>query len=273
MKKIQMIILFVLCGITANAQKSFKQSLNGIKKVIIESNAQLSITTVVANELVISEGIECDDCDEDEKHEKHNHDNHGQGNDRAKGLTALYPGGEDTTDGFGLNIKKDGDVLRIIDLKSNFQRGGLSFALPKTIDISVNCGNMGRVRMEKFSSEIEVISNIGHVHLIDVTGPITASSSTGTIHVEFVSVNQKSPISIRSSTGDIDVSLPENTKANLEMKTTMGTVYTNFKLTKPSKDGMNAVGGQRRIENVLNGGGVQIKLSSSIGNVYLRKRK
>ena len=139
------------------------------------------------------------------------------------------------------------------------------------MDISLDCGSLGSARIEDFTSEIEVESNVGHIHLVDVTGPVTASSSTGGINVEFVKVNQNAPISIRTSTASVDVTIPENTKANLVLKTTMGTVYTNFDLIVDRKNGMKNLSGNKKIISKLNNGGVKITLSSSTGNIYLRK--
>ena len=183
----------------------------------------------------------------------------------------MYSGGTDNT-GFGMSIEQEGDVLRIRDLKSWMQRSGLQITLPKNMDIHLDCGNMGSAYLEGFSSEIEVNTNIGGIKLKDVTGPITAHTSTGAVDVVFKNVDQSSPISLSSSTGVVDVSLPTNTKADLELRSSMGTVYTDFDLQMPREDGMKVVGNNRKVVSKLNGGGVKIVLRSSTGNVYLRKQ-
>lgn len=279
MKTIKIIALIFLCTITAKAQEDFKYSLSGIKKVSIYTNTSVKLIVGSSKDLIIGKYKDCKDCGED--HDEH----HGQGDgdyddnhipkksiDKSKGLKAIYAGGEDNT-GFGIQIEKEGDVLKIRDLKSFMQRHGFAISLPKDIDISLNCGSMGNAKVIGFSSDIEVRTDIGHIDLIDVTGPITANSSVGSIQVVFVSVNQNAPITIMSSTGDIDVSLPQNTKADLVLKSNMGTVYTNFDLkVPPRKDGMRVIGSNRSIVSKLNDGGVNIRLSSDIGNVYLRKK-
>jgi DUF4097 and DUF4098 domain-containing protein YvlB len=171
-----------------------------------------------------------------------------------------------------MSIEQEGTVLRIKDLKSWMQRKGLQIVLPKNMDIHLDCGNLGSAVLRGFSSEIEVNTNVGRIVLKDVTGPITAHTSTGTIDVDFSSVSQSSPITLSSSTGIVDVSLPANTKANLELHSNMGTIYTDFDLQQPSKDGMKVVGATRKIQSKLNNGGVKIVLRSSTGNVYLRKQ-
>ncbi|WP_460217810.1 DUF4097 family beta strand repeat-containing protein [Psychroserpens sp. MEBiC05023] len=256
------------------AQEDYTKSLNGITKVQIETGTTVKIIAGTGNELKFSK-YEHDELDHEHENCDHEHNAEcydcDKDNDRAKGLKAVYSGGVDNT-GFGMSITQEGSVLRVKDLKSWMQRNGLQITLPKTMDLHIDCGNLGRAIVVGFSSEIEVNTNVGNISLQGVTGPITAHTSTGTIEVDFESVNQSSPITLNSSTGIIDVSLPSNTKADLELRSTMGTIYTDFDLQKPSKDGMKVVGSTRKIESKLNNGGVKIVLRSSTGNVYLRKK-
>nr|WP_321232132.1 DUF4097 family beta strand repeat-containing protein [uncultured Psychroserpens sp.] len=256
------------------AQEDYTKSLNGITKVQIETGTTVKIIAGTGNELKFSK-YEHDELDHNHENCDHEHDAEcydcDNDNDRAKGLKAVYSGGVDNT-GFGMSISQEGSVLRIKDLKSWMQRNGLQITLPKTMDLHIDSGNLGTAIVVGFSSEIEVNTNVGNITLKNVTGPITAHTSTGTIEVDFSSVNQSSPITLSSSTGIVDVSLPSNTKANLELRSTMGTIYTDFDLQKPSKDGMKVVGSTRKIETQLNNGGVKIVLRSSTGNVYLRKK-
>lgn len=266
MKKIvTLIVLFLVSNIATQAQENFKQSLSGIKHVKIDMDAKIKLVAGGSNEIVISETKDSEhdydhDSDEDNQEKK----------DKMKGMKAVYSGGVDNT-GFGLSVEKDGETLRIRDLKSWMQRGSVTITLPKTMNVILDCGNLGQADVEGFSSEIEVNTNVGHINLTNVTGPITAHTSTGTIRVKFSSVNQSSPISITSSTGDVDVTLPTSTKANLELNSTMGTIYTDFDLEIPREDGMKRIGAVRKIESKLNSGGVNISLRSSTGDVYLRK--
>ena len=276
-KTIQITIIFILSVFFIQAQNDYKHNLTGVKKIVISSGTSLQIVAGKTNELIIGKydyqnGESCDTNYNHHVNHSHNINKNDNHNDKSKGLKAIYANGTDNT-GFGLSIEKDGDILRIKDLKSFTQRNGLKFTIPKTMDLSVDCGNLGSVRIEKFSSEIEVKSNVGHIHLVDVTGPITASSSTGGIDVEFVKVSQNAPITISTATASVDVSIPSDTNANLVLKSTLGTVYTNFDLAIKNDNGMKIVGRNRKIETKLNNGGVKIALSSSTGNVYLRKRE
>jgi len=266
----------VFCFMFSNAQEDYTKNLKGITKVKIETGTHVKIIAGTTNELRFTKYV-YDNDDHDHVNCDHEHhvecydceDNHKD--DRSKGLKPVYAGGVDNT-GFGMSIEQEGNVLRIKDLKSWMQRDGLQIILPKTMDIHLDCGNLGSAVLRGFSSEIEVNTNVGKIILKDVTGPITAHSSTGTIDVDFSSVSQSSPITLSSSTGSVDVSLPVNTKADLELRSNLGTIYTDFDLQRPSADDMKVVGVTSKIESKLNNGGVKIVLRSSTGNVYLRKQ-
>jgi len=261
-------VLFLVNNSITQAQENFKQSLSGVKYVKIEMDAKIKLVAGSTNELIIVENkndredyhYDYDHKDEDKQKKK----------DKMKGMKAVYSGGVDNT-GFGLSVEKEGETLRIKDLKSWMQRGSVTITLPKSMNVMLDCGNLGKADVEGFSSEFEVNANVGYINFIDVTGPITAHTSTGTITVKFSSVNQSSPISITTATGDVDVSIPSNTKANLDLNSTMGTIYTDFDLEIPRKDGMKRIGATRKIESKINSGGVNISLRSSTGDVYLRK--
>lgn len=269
MKKIFLILLF--CSTTIFAQKTYKKSLSGIKKVRIESDARITVKSAATSELTLTEkGNRHDHYDEHEELEERYEDNGRRKKSRKDGLKPIYANGTDNTNGFGFSVTVDGTTLVVTDLKSHFQRDAITITLPKTMNLNIDSRNMGSITVDGFTSEVEADSNIGEVTLTNVTGPITAHSSTGTISVIFKNVSQSSPISISSSVGIIDVTLPTSTKANLDLRTN-GTVYTNFDFKAPPKKDLPNRSGLKNIKNTINGGGVKIKLKSAMGNIYLRK--
>lgn len=251
MKKIAIILIAFLCIGQLSAQ-DYTQSLQGIKKVKISSESGVEIKTHNQNELrIVGDGHEVPE--------------------KAKGLKAVYAGGSDNT-GLGMYVQKEGEILIIKNLKGMHSRL-LEIYLPKTMNITVEKSTLGNLSISGFTSEIEATTNVGHIKLKDVTGPIVAKTATGEINVVFTQVSQSSPISLVSATGAIDVSLPSSTPANLELKTSMGEIYTDFDIKFPVEDNnMKLIGGKRAIKTELNNGGVEISLKSSTGNIYLRKQ-
>lgn len=269
MKKIFIILLFVSTIVSAQ-KKDFNYALTGIQKVVLSSDTSIKIEVGPTKELILS--------DTKNKHDDHDkHDNHFPNKDsktkenKRKGLTAVYPGGKDDTNGFGFSLSKEGTTLYVTDLKSHFQRSGLFVKLPKNINISVDSGNLGSIEMEGFTGEIEASANVGKIQMKNITGPITVDANVGKVDIDFNKVSQSSPITISTSVSEIDVAIPANTKANLELKT-QGTVYTNFDFETPKKKGMPNVSGRKSIVSKLNNGGVKIYIKSSMGNIYLRKK-
>lgn len=285
MKHLFIVFLLITSISFAQTQNNYKHSLKGIKKVKIASNTSVKVVSTSNSQLVLEDlsrqerkktfskfsdddhdfDDDCFSC-EDEEHSKHKK----KKQDKRKGLTAIYPGGKDNTNGLGFSIKKEGNTLIVKDLKSHFKRKGVKISLPKNIDINVNGGNLGNVFVNGFSSEVEAKTNVGKIIMNDVTGPITANGNVGVININFSKVSQTSPITITSSVSEIDVTLPANTKASLDMKTN-GTVYTNFDLKAEPKDGLQNLS-SKKITGDINNGGVKIKLKSSMGNIYLRKK-
>lgn len=284
MKQLLLIMAFIAGFIPqGNAQEPFfKESLNGIKRIELTASTRMNVVIGTANEISFKWGAPCDDCDEKQEHEWSNWDDHDDNDDhdndrtqkrkdRSEGLTAIYANGKDNT-GMGMSMERDGDVLRIRDLKPITQRRAFTVTIPKNINLNVDTSTLGSVHIEDFAAELEIKSNIGHVTLVNVTGPVTASTSTGMIEVIFSTVSQSAPISLTTATGTIDVAIPASTKADVELSSTMGTVYSNFDLVKPRTDGLRNVSGERKIKGQLNNGGVRMNLSSSTGNIYLRKK-
>jgi len=103
-----------------------------------------------------------------------------------------------------------------------------------------------------------------------LSGAVTAYSLNQGIQVEFDKVSQDAPIVIRTTNGEIDITLPKNTAADLELSSTNGEIYTNFDLKRPDKDGLKSISG-KTIKGAINDGGVDIKLKSTNGTIYLRK--
>ncbi len=265
MKKIVILILFVSAIATAQ-KKDFKYSLSGITKVVLSSDSRIVLTASSTNQLVIQDN---------DNHKKHNSSHWRKDNDnkddKRKGLTPIYPGGKDNTNGFGFSVLKEGNVLYVNDLKSMHQRHGIKITLPKNMNFSVDAGNLGSIDIDGFTGEVEASANVGKIKMKNVTGPITVNANVGKVDIDFNTVSQKSPITIRTSVSEIDVALPANTKADLELRT-QGTVYTNFDFDVPAKKGLKNVSGRKSIVSKLNNGGVKILIRSSMGNIYLRKK-
>jgi hypothetical protein len=152
--------------------------------------------------------------------------------DRAKGLKLVGEGGTDNTD-VGFSVVQDGNTLIVYNLRKS---KGAEIYLPASQNIAVKSTWNGDIEIDGFSGK----------------------------------VTQDSPISLYSTNGAVDVSLPSSTPANLALSTLNGNVYTDFDVKAEDKNGLKSVLG-RDIKASINGGGVKISMKSTNGNMYLRK--
>ena len=114
-----------------------------------------------------------------------------------------------------------------------------------------------------------------------ISGTVVADTTNGSIKVTMDKVDQSKPIAFSSHNGNVDVTLPADTKANLKMRSFRGEIWSDFemKLTggQPSTTGGGANGPfrveyDRTIYGTINGGGVEISCHSFNGRLIIRKK-
>jgi lia operon protein LiaG len=189
--------------------------------------------------------------------------------DRAKGLKPVYAGGVDNT-GLGLSVEKSGNQVIIKCLLPITQSGDYKIKVPDNLSLKIKsgCERSNNITVQNMKNEIEI--NVCHsITLKNVTGPLVLSNISGDINVSFSEISKDKPISIASVSGEIDIMLPAKTPVDLEMGTVSGNMYSDFDFPSGDKQ-MRRIGGST-ISTQLNGGGVNLKLNTVSGNIYLRK--
>ncbi|MEO1012243.1 MAG: hypothetical protein AAFX53_13115 [Bacteroidota bacterium] len=250
MKFLKITFLACLLYPGAYAQNSYSKTLDGIEWVKIESNADLVVKTHNSNELLIER-------DEPNKI-----------SEKAKGLKLVGQGGTDNTD-VGFYVIQEGNNLIVHNLRKNKRA---EIYLPADQNISVRSNWQGDIEISGFLGEIEANAELnGSIEVLEVSGPVTASSLNGGVAVTFNKVSQESPISIYSTNGELDITMPGDTPADFELRTVNGEIYTNFELQVPEKDGLRAIF-SKKVLGAVNNGGVGIHLKTTNGNIYLRKK-
>ncbi|MBC9798613.1 DUF4097 family beta strand repeat-containing protein [Sinomicrobium weinanense] len=250
MKYVKTLFITCLLSIGVNAQE-YTAPLQGVEWIDIESKAEITIKSHGKNTMVIRP------------------DSPVEIPEKAKGLRLVADGVDNT--GTGFSVTQHGNRLMVKNLRKQ-DKGKAVIYLPASQNISVHSAGLNDMTISGFTGEIEADTEVtGNITITDVSGPVTANSNTGKVEVIFNRVNQNSPISISTSTGEIDVSLPSDTPANFNLNSTTGNIYTNFDLNIPDKEGLRPVSSQK-VTGSVNNGGVHIRLNSATGNIYLRKK-
>lgn len=159
--------------------------------------------------------------------------------EKAEGLRALKRTGLDNT-GLALNILEYDDMI-VISGGSSEQELSYQIDLPSDVNLVVtnswcydrkDFSNNKDLTVRNISGEIEIYSMGGKVDLVDVTGPVVAKADNGELNIVFSELRQESPISLISSNGDIDVTVPASSKATFKLAAGVGEIYTDLDLEK-----------------------------------------
>jgi hypothetical protein len=198
--------------------------------------------------------------------------------EKSKGMKMIE------VESMGLTVEEEENVIQV-NVEEGKRAVDLIIQVPFSTSLRLSCRDDERgVTVEGVSGEIEVDTSDGPITLTNVSGPVVADSSDGEIKAVFGKVTPGKPMSFSAMEGDIDITLPFDVKASLKMKTDEGQIYTDFdvRLTpsqqKKEEDERKEGGGYRvAFEKVtlglINGGGVEIQLTTYEGNIYVRKAK
>jgi hypothetical protein len=196
--------------------------------------------------------------------------------EKAKGMKALE------VESMGLTIEEEENVIQV-NAEEGKRAVDLIIQVPFSTSLRLSCRDDEKgVTVDRVDGEIEVDTGDGPIMLTNVSGPVVADSSDGEIKAVFGKVIPGKPMSFSAMEGDIDITLPADVKASLKMKTDEGQIFTDFdvRLTptqqKKEEDERKEGGGYRvSFEKVtlglINGGGVEIQLTTYEGNIYIRK--
>jgi hypothetical protein len=231
-----------------------QNSMDG-KLTLLDFMEELPIEGYAGNEIIISTDADVNSAPPE----------------RAKGLKPIYPNGTDNT-GIGLYVEKNGNQVTVQCSLPITKRGEYKIKVPDNfaLQIESGCERSNNINIQNMKNEIE-IKNCHSIHLKNVSGPLVLSTISGDIEIVYGTISTDKPVNINSVSGEIDISLPVKTAANIEMKTISGAIYSDFDFPTDNKN-MKQVAGST-IKYALNGGGTEFKIISVSGNIYLRKGK
>jgi hypothetical protein len=194
--------------------------------------------------------------------------------DRAKGLRAISANGMEDNTGIGLAVRENGTTYEVYQLKK-MDGPRVKIMVPKGVTISYRHSSPhgSDLKVRNVEGEIEISTVHNSIRLENVSGPVSARTAHGEIEVT-LNDNIKGPISFSSTHGLVDVAISANVKANILINAGgHGEAFVDpaLKLEIP-KSGEWVKYGASKIDGKLNGGGVEVSLGTSHGNLYLRKK-
>jgi len=183
----------------------------------------------------------------------------------------------------GLTIEEENNLMEI---RTSVMRQAVDLEIQVPYSTSLELSSMlgGSVTVDGIEGDIDVNNMNGSIRLTAISGTVLAHSLNGGIEAVFKEVDPGKPMSFSTMTGDIDVTFPANTKANLKMKTDFGEIFSDFDIKidpNPQKatEEPSREGGRYRISfekyylGSINGGGPEYLLKSMHGDIMIRKVK
>jgi DUF4097 and DUF4098 domain-containing protein YvlB len=180
--------------------------------------------------------------------------------------------------GAGITAEESQNTILI---KSAFGAGeNLNVWVPANVTLRVKTLG-GDVEVEGVQGELELNTTNGEVRARNVGGSVIGHSLNGDVIVSINHVEAK-PMSFSTLNGDIDVTLPRDTKARLKLKADHGEVYTDFEIKleptqrteeKEKADGKYKVKVDKITYGTINGGGPEIAFTTLNGAIKIRQAK
>ena len=127
----------------------------------------------------------------------------------------------------GLVVTEENNVMNISSGR-RLNGGDVEIQVPARTNLKLSTVNGDEIIVERIEGDIEVTAVNGSITLTDVSGAAVVHSTNGEVKVTLRQVTPEKPMSFTSFNGDVDVTLPANTKANLKMRTDHGEVLTDF---------------------------------------------
>jgi DUF4097 and DUF4098 domain-containing protein YvlB len=182
----------------------------------------------------------------------------------------------------GLNIEAENNQVRIST--DSVQRAiDLVITVPVHTSLSLHTVNDGNISVTGVDGEFDVNDVNGEVDLKNIGGSVVAHALNGHVAVTFNRIDPQKPMAFSSLNGDIDVTFPADLKANVNLRTDNGEVYSDFDIKlvanapqqtvedERGKGGKYRVKVDKTVRGSINGGGPEMQFKNFNGNIYIRK--
>ena len=104
----------------------------------------------------------------------------------------------------------------------------LELKIPQDVKLKAGTVNDGEVTVENVRGELEVNNVNDKITLTNISGSVVANTVNGDVEVTFKTIDPKAPMAFSTLNGDVNVTLPADTKANLKLKSDNGDVFSDF---------------------------------------------
>ena len=172
-------------------------------------------------------------------------------------------------------VIKDVATSDRVEIDSTSSAAGIHFRLSRRVDYDVRMPRTGQVTIKTTNGQIKVKAIAGFVRVETVNGEIELAgiekgvevdAVNGRVEVELASVGDGG-VRCKTTNGQIILTVPTSAKATIAARVSNGVVHTE-NLTVQSTESSN-----RRLDATLGGGGPEIRLETTNGEVRIIGKK
>ena len=201
-------------------------------------------------------------------------DDNDKSDDTKNGMKRISASG-----GFEVTAK-EADNTVTINTGNPMKALDLELKIPQDVKLKLGTVNDGEVNVENVSGELEVNNVNDKITLTNISGSVVANTVNGDVTVTFKTIDPKAPMAFSTLNGDVNVTLPADTKANLKLKSDNGDVFSDFdididktpsKIDKTTEPGMYKIKKDDWVYGKINGGGPEIMMKNMQGDIYVKK--
>lgn len=276
MKKLAISLMLMVTGYVVLAQNEYRTPMknNADSKIEIQVGSEtVRIIGHDKDEIIITTDFVGEFVDSPKEKNKQ------KSPDRAAGLKPLSMDAADNT-GIGLVVEKGDNFFSVLKVSENAMDKTYTFHVPNKANLTVNDIHANietTYSIENYKGEIEMMALNSQITMKNISGPVVANATNGNVEIIFSKLTLEKPNSILSVNGFVDVSLPKDVAADLQLHTVNGEAYTDWEIEvdKDASVAMPVIADMNmfNIEGTINGGGIPITIQSVNGDIYLRKLK
>jgi len=119
----------------------------------------------------------------------------------------------------------------------------------------------------KSKGSVDAQTGSGRIYLTQCSDSVTAQAESGTIIVDQKKVSEDNEINIRTSSGRIELRLPGDTNAKIEVIAPLGRLISDFDIFGSDEDSNRG-----EISGTIGEGGAAISLKSATGDIEIIKK-
>lgn len=153
--------------------------------------------------------------------------------------------------------------------------------VPFKFSLKLSTYDNGTINVRNVEGEIEIDNYNDDINCKNISGSAVLSSVDGDIVANFNKVSEDTPMAFTTIEGKIDLTFPENFKAEVKLNSEYGDLFSDFeieikkqkqKIEKNKSNGTTKYSFDEWVSGSINGGGAEYLFKSLNGNIYLRKK-